>query len=108
MKKPLFTSLMLVSFLNFGQSLDSMKFVYKITNTKPTENIFEQQDRLRQNIVASIPKISKKELRYNLDKNKGNPSPQHPDSQFQQYILDPKNTRFLGQPVSLRIFGKKY
>ena len=93
MKKLIFASLMFTSFLNYGQSLDSMKNVRKISYLKPIENIFEKQDKLRQNIIKDVPKTSKQEYRFNLDKYKGTPSLLHPDTQRQQYILNPTNAQ---------------
>lgn len=87
MKNLFFIALMLISFSNYGQSLDSMKYVPKNSYAKPLENIFEKQNKLSQNISRDFPKISKQEYRFNLDKYKGIPSLLHPDTQRQQYIL---------------------
>jgi hypothetical protein len=105
MKKLLFVSLMLISFLNYGQSLDSMKNVHKISYTKPSENIFEKQDKLRRNIIKDVPKISKQEYHFNLDKYKGTPSLLHPDTQRLQYILNPTNARTPQQAILSGLLG---
>jgi len=107
MKKLLFISLMLISFLNYGQSLDSMKYVRKITYTKPTENIFEQQDRLSKNILSDVSKISKQEYRFNLYEYKGTPSLLHPDTQRQLFISNPNNAKNIQEMVISGFLKKK-
>jgi hypothetical protein len=107
MKKLFFASLMLISFLNYGQSLESMKYVHKITFTKTQENIFEQQDRIRQNINNSIPKISKEEQIFIRSKyNDFNPL-LHPDTQRQLFISNPNNARNIQEMVILGVLKKR-
>ena len=105
MKKLLFIPLMLISFLNYGQCLDSMKYVRKITYAKPIENIFEKQDKLRQNIIKEVTKISKQEYHFNLDKYRGTPSLLHPDTQRQQYILNPTNAQTPQEAIVSGLLG---
>ena len=105
MKNLIFAFLMLTSFLNYGQSLDSMKYVNKISYPKPSENIFEKQYKLRQNILNDVPKVSKQEYHFNLDRYKGIPSLLHPDTQRQQYILNPTNARTPQQAILSGLFG---
>ena len=107
MKKLLFVSLMLISFLNYGQSLESMKYVHKITFVKTQENIFEQQDRIRQNINNSILKISKEEQVFNRCKyNDFNPLI-HPNTQRQLFISNPNNAKNLQEMVILGVLKKR-
>ncbi len=105
MKKLLLLPFLFISFLNYGQSLDSMKYIRKITYIIQNQNIFEKQEKLRQNILVNIPKTSKQEYRFNLDRYKGVPSLLHPDTQRQQYILNPTNARNPGQAILLGLFG---
>ena len=105
MKKLLFVSLTLISYLNHGQSLDSMKNVRKISYIKLIENIFEKQDKLHQNIIKDVPKTSKQEYRFNLDKYRGTPSLLHPDTQRQQYILNPTNAQSPQEAILSGLLG---
>lgn len=105
MKKLFFIPLMFIPLLNYGQSLDSMKYVLKISYTKPLENIFEKQEKLRQNMVRSVQKNSKQEIKFNLDKYKGQPSLLHPDTQFQQNILNPTNAHNPAEAILNGLLG---
>jgi hypothetical protein len=107
MKNLLYIFLMSISFLNQGQSLESMKYVHKITFVKIQENNFDQQDRIRQNINNSIPKISKEEQVFNSYKyNNFNPLI-HPNTQRQLFILNPNNARNLQEMVILGVLKKR-
>ena len=107
MKKLIFILLMLISFLNYSQSLESMKYVHKIKFVKIQENIFERQDRIKQNINNSILKISKEEQVYNRCKyNDFNPLI-HPDTQRQLFILNPNNAKSLQEMVILGVLKKR-
>ncbi len=107
MQKLFFIASMVISFLNYGQSLESMKYVHKITFTKTQENIFERQNRIQKNINNSIPKISKEEQVYIRCKyNDFNPL-LHPDTQRQQFILNPNNARNVPEMVILGVLKKR-
>ena len=107
MKKLPFIPLMLISLLNYGQSLESMKYVHKITFVKTQKNIFDQQDRIRQNINNSIPKISKEEQAFIRSKYNDFNLLLHPDTQRQLFILNPNNAKNIQEMLILCILKKR-
>ncbi len=107
MKKLLFISSMFICFLNYGQSLESMKYVHKITFFKTQKNIFDQQDRIRQNINNSIPKISKEEQAFIRSKYNDFNLLLHPDTQRQLFILNPNNAKNIQEMLILGVLKKR-
>lgn len=104
----MFIPIILICLSSKGQSLNLMRDSSKISLSKVSYKIFEKKETPKSNILGEMPKIPKQELRFNLDKYKGTPSLLHPDSQHQQYILNPTNANNPIEAIFLGIIGRRY
>ena len=76
--------------------------------SKVSYKIFEKHQNPKLIALGEMPKISKQELNFSIDKYKGTPSLLHPDTQHQQYILNPTNAKTPVEAIFLGIIGGRH
>ena len=105
MKRLMFIPIIFLSLLSKGQSLNSMRDSSATSLSKVSYKIFEKHQNPKLIALGEMPEISKQELNFNIDKYKGTPSLLHPDTQYQQYILNPTNARTPVEAIFMGILG---
>jgi hypothetical protein len=102
MKKLLFIPSILFSFLNYGQSLDSMKFTSKTT-------LIKTQDQIRENIFSEFSKKNKSIKSYPpvICKPIEYPTLFHPNTLESQTILNPHQAKSLQEMIFLGTLKKR-
>ena len=105
MKKLIFIPIVFLTLLSRGQSLNSMRDSSTTSLSKVSYKIFEKHQNSKLIALGEMPKISKQELNFNIDKYKATPSLLHPNAQYQQYILNPTNAQTPLDAIFLGILG---
>ena len=105
MKKLIFIPIVFLTLLSKGQSLNSMRDSSATSLSKVSYKIFEKHKNSKLIRLGEMPKISRQELNFNIDKYKGIPSLLHPNTQYQQYVLNPTNAQTPLEAIFLGILG---
>ena len=105
MKKLIIIPIIFLSLLSKGQSLNTMRDSSATSLTKVSYKIFKKHENPKLIALGEMPKISKQELNFNIDKYKATPSLLHPNAQYQQYILNPTNAQTPLDAIFLGILG---